>query len=68
MGVERGGGGDGFPVKGDITVGLVADEEDGVAVGAALLGQQLGQSGQGLGGVNDACGGTTLRRAPVPST
>jgi len=43
-----------FAVEGDVTVGFVADEEDVVAESLALLGQDVGQTGQGLGGVDDA--------------
>ena len=45
-----------FAVEGDVTVGLVADEEDVVAESLALLGQDVGQTAQGLGGVDDAGG------------
>ena len=45
-----------FAIEGDVTVGLVADEEDVVAESLALLGQDVGQTAQGLGGVDDAGG------------
>ena len=56
MGVERRRVGHSPAIKGDIPVGLVADKEDVVAVGPALLGQDLRQPGQGVGRVDHTGG------------
>ena len=56
VGVERRRVGHGPAIKGDIPVGLVADKEDVVAVGPALLGQDLRQPGQGVSRVDHTSG------------
>ena len=43
-------------VKGDIPVGLIAHEEDVVAKGLALLGQDVGHPGEGLGRIDHTGG------------
>ena len=56
MGVERCRVGHGPAIKGDIPVGLIADKEDVVAVGPALLGQDLCHAGERPGRVDHAGG------------
>ena len=56
MGVEGCRIGHRPPVKDDVPVGLVADQEDGVAVGGALLSQDSCHAGQRRGRIDHAGG------------
>ena len=56
VGIERRRVGHGLAVKGDVAVRLIADEEDVVAEGPALFGQDVGHAGEGLGRVDHTGG------------